>query len=166
MRYSWKNWLNNNHPEIQRRSPLPGTVPILSMISAILLLISLRGGGTGSSESISAGENTAIVESNGLAENTDVVENTDIAENTVSGEASQDAPIRRLDENGYLYYMNYDKDYYSPEVRDAMRKGGLLDPGCSSFAARIKKSLISIFWPFFPTSVWTGSTKKAFMSRS
>ena len=39
----------------------------------------------------------------------------------------------RLDEEGYLYYMDYEKDYYSQEVMDAMRKIGYIDPGCSVF---------------------------------
>ena len=39
----------------------------------------------------------------------------------------------RLDEEGYLYYMDYVKDYYSTEVMDAMRKIGFIDPGCSVF---------------------------------
>ena len=44
----------------------------------------------------------------------------------------QDAVIR-LDDDGYLYYMNYTKDYYSPEVMDAMRKINYIDSGCSVF---------------------------------
>ena len=41
--------------------------------------------------------------------------------------------LTRLDDNGYLYFMDYKKDYYSPEVMDAMRKLGYIDPGCSAF---------------------------------
>lgn len=41
--------------------------------------------------------------------------------------------ILRLDDDGYLYYMDYEKDYYSREVMDAMRKIGYIDPGCSVF---------------------------------
>ena len=41
--------------------------------------------------------------------------------------------VKRLDEDGYLYYMYYTKDYYGPEVIDAMRKIGYVDPGCSVF---------------------------------
>ena len=41
--------------------------------------------------------------------------------------------IIRLDDDGYLYYMDYEKDYYSREVMDAMRKIGYIDPGCSVF---------------------------------
>ena len=49
-----------------------------------------------------------------------------------SGAEAQDAVIR-LDQDGYLYFMDYTKDYYSPEVMDAMRKIGYIDPGCSVF---------------------------------
>ncbi len=41
--------------------------------------------------------------------------------------------LTQLDDNGYLYFMDYKKDYYSPEVMDAMRKLGYIDPGCSAF---------------------------------
>ena len=41
--------------------------------------------------------------------------------------------VTRLDDDGYLYYMNYTKDYYSLEVMDAMRKIGYIDSGCSVF---------------------------------
>jgi hypothetical protein len=44
----------------------------------------------------------------------------------------QDAEIR-LDDDGCLYYMDYTKDYYSPEVMDAMRKIGYIDRGCLAF---------------------------------
>ena len=54
----------------------------------------------------------------------------------VSGYASepekQDS-ITRLDDDGYLYYMDYTKDYYGSEVMNAMRKIGYIDPGCSVF---------------------------------
>ena len=43
------------------------------------------------------------------------------------------AAVTRLDDDGYLYYMDYTKDYYSPEVMDAMRKIGYIDHGCSVF---------------------------------
>lgn len=72
---------------------------LLTVTAAILLLISVSGGSSG------------------------------------SGDASAITQIRRLDEDGYLYYMDYDKDYYSSEVLDEMRKKGLIDPGCSCFAA-------------------------------
>ena len=48
-------------------------------------------------------------------------------------EAAEPAAAARLDEDGYLYYMDYGKDYYSPEIMDAMRKIGFIDPGCSVF---------------------------------
>ena len=46
--------------------------------------------------------------------------------------AGQNAVVR-LDEEGYLYYWDYTGDYYGPEVIDAMRKIGYIDPGCSVF---------------------------------
>ena len=55
---------------------------------------------------------------------------------SISGCASepekQDA-VTRLDDDGYLYYMDYTKDYYGSEVINAMRKIGYIDPGCSVF---------------------------------
>ena len=48
-------------------------------------------------------------------------------------ENSGQREIIRLDEDGYLYYMDYTKDYYGSEVIDALRKGGFIDTGCSSF---------------------------------
>ena len=41
--------------------------------------------------------------------------------------------LSRLDADGYLYYMDYTGDYYSPSVFDALRRVGYVDPGCSSF---------------------------------
>ena len=41
--------------------------------------------------------------------------------------------VTRLDDDGYLYYMDYTKDYYGSEVINAMRKIGYIDPGCSVF---------------------------------
>ena len=32
----------------------------------------------------------------------------------------------RLDDEGYLYYMDYTKDYYGKDVMDAMRKVGFI----------------------------------------
>ena len=49
-----------------------------------------------------------------------------------SGNENQPA-VTRLDDDGYLYYMDYTKDYYSSEVLNAMRKIGYIDPGCSVF---------------------------------
>ena len=43
------------------------------------------------------------------------------------------AGIIRLDDEGYLYYMDYTKDYYGKDVMDAMRKVGFIDSGCSTF---------------------------------
>ena len=43
------------------------------------------------------------------------------------------ADITRLDDEGYLYYMDYTKDYYGKDVMDAMRKVGFIDSGCSTF---------------------------------
>ncbi len=42
-------------------------------------------------------------------------------------------PIHRLDDDGYLYYMDYTEDYYAPEVMQEMEEKGLVDTGCSSF---------------------------------
>jgi len=49
-----------------------------------------------------------------------------------SGGGNQ-AAVTRLDDDGYLYYMDYTKDYYGPDVIDAMRKVGYIDHGCSVF---------------------------------
>ena len=56
-----------------------------------------------------------------------------IALSACSSESDDDAAVKRLDDDGYLYYMDYTKDYYGPEVIDAMRKIGYIDPGCSVF---------------------------------
>ena len=50
-----------------------------------------------------------------------------------ASEAEKQDIVIRLDDDGYLYYMDYTKDYYSPEVLDAMREIGYIDPGCSVF---------------------------------
>ena len=50
-----------------------------------------------------------------------------------ASETSNPCVVTRLDEEGYLYYMDYVKDYYSPEAMNAMRKIGFIDPGCSVF---------------------------------
>lgn len=39
----------------------------------------------------------------------------------------------KLDDDGYLYYMDYTGDYYGSEVMDALRELGYVDSGCSSF---------------------------------
>ena len=41
--------------------------------------------------------------------------------------------IRRLDEDGYLYYLDYDRDYYGSEAMAALREFGYIDSGCSTF---------------------------------
>ena len=56
--------------------------------------------------------------------------------NSISVFASDDGnhdAVTRLDDDGYLYFMDYTKDYYSSEVMNAMRKIGYIDPGCSVF---------------------------------
>ena len=50
-----------------------------------------------------------------------------------AAEIGNHGALIKLDDDGYLYYMDYAKDYYSPEVMDAMRKVGFIDPGCSVF---------------------------------
>lgn len=37
--------------------------------------------------------------------------------------------VIRLDEDGYLYYMDYTKDYYAPDVIDKLREGGSFADG-------------------------------------
>ena len=39
----------------------------------------------------------------------------------------------RLDEDGYLYYLDYAKDYYSDEVLRALEDSGATKPACSAF---------------------------------
>ena len=56
-----------------------------------------------------------------------------IALSACSSESKDNAAVKRLDDDGYLYYMDYTKDYYGTEVIDAMRKIGYIDPGCSVF---------------------------------
>jgi len=41
--------------------------------------------------------------------------------------------LTRLDEDGYLYYLDYAKDYYSDEVLKALEKSGATKPACSAF---------------------------------
>ena len=41
--------------------------------------------------------------------------------------------LRRLDEDGYLYYLDYDRDYYGSKAMDALREFGYIDSGCSTF---------------------------------
>ena len=48
-------------------------------------------------------------------------------------EAAGPAALTRLDEDGYLYYMDCTEDYYSKDAMDAMRRIGFIDSGCSVF---------------------------------
>lgn len=41
--------------------------------------------------------------------------------------------IRRLDEDGYLYYLDYNRDYYGSKAMEALREFGYIDSGCSTF---------------------------------
>lgn len=41
--------------------------------------------------------------------------------------------LTRLDEDGYLYYLDYAKDYYSNEVLKALDEAGKTKPACSAF---------------------------------
>lgn len=41
--------------------------------------------------------------------------------------------LTRLDKDGYLYYLDYTKDYYSDEVLQVLANGGEAEPGCSAF---------------------------------
>ena len=41
--------------------------------------------------------------------------------------------LRRIDADGYLYYMDFTGDYYSAQTMDSLRKAGYIDPGCSTF---------------------------------
>ena len=54
---------------------------------------------------------------------------------SITGQSQSPAQreVVRLDEEGYLYYMDYTKDYYGSDVIDALRKAELIDTGCSSF---------------------------------
>lgn len=42
--------------------------------------------------------------------------------------------LTRLDEDGYFYYLDYDKDYYSDEVMQKLEASGALKPACSAFS--------------------------------
>ena len=43
--------------------------------------------------------------------------------------AAEQRSVTKLDDDGYLYYMDYTKDYYGPEIIEALRKVA----GCSNF---------------------------------
>lgn len=60
-----------------------------------------------------------------------------------AAEQSRSHAIACLDDDGYLYYMDYALDYYGPEVMDALRKGGFIDAGCSSFSPTIRRGIPS-----------------------
>ena len=47
--------------------------------------------------------------------------------------AGKQDSVVRLDNDGYLYYMDYEKDYYGQDVMKAMRNVGYIDSGCSTF---------------------------------
>ena len=55
------------------------------------------------------------------------------------------AAVTRLDDDGYLYYMDYTKDYYGSEVMDAMRKIGYIDP-CSDMWDTYRE-LAEVYFP-------------------
>lgn len=46
---------------------------------------------------------------------------------------AQESSVIRLDEDGYLYYMDYTRDYYDSETIEVLRKQGFIDAGCSAF---------------------------------
>ena len=52
---------------------------------------------------------------------------------TDQSDVSGQREVIRLDEDGYLYYMDYTKDYYGSDVIDALKKDGFIDTGCSTF---------------------------------
>ena len=41
---------------------------------------------------------------------------------------NEEKKVRRVDDQGYLYYIDYDKDYYSSEVIQRMRELEIIDP--------------------------------------
>lgn len=59
------------------------------------------------------------------------------AEPETSVESASWQPARgeltRLDEDGYLYYLDYAKDYYSDEVLKKLDESGATKPACSAF---------------------------------
>ena len=38
--------------------------------------------------------------------------------------------MRRIDSDGYLYFMDYTGDYYSTTVMDSLKRAGYNEPGC------------------------------------
>lgn len=41
--------------------------------------------------------------------------------------------VTKFDDDGYLYFMDYNEGYYGPHVIESMREAGIIDPGCSNF---------------------------------
>ena len=56
-----------------------------------------------------------------------------VSNGTDQSDVSGQREVIRLDEDGYLYYMDYTKDYYGSDVIDALKKDGFIDTGCSTF---------------------------------
>ena len=50
-----------------------------------------------------------------------------------SSEPGKQSGVVRLDDDGYLYYMDFTEDYYAPEVMKGLEKVGYIDSGCSTF---------------------------------
>ena len=48
-------------------------------------------------------------------------------------ERSDSQTVTRLDHDGYLYYMDYTRDYYSPAIREEMKAHRYISGGCSVF---------------------------------
>lgn len=46
---------------------------------------------------------------------------------------SAEGELTRLDEDGYLYYLDYTKDYYSDEILQELDDSGVTKPACSAF---------------------------------
>lgn len=56
-----------------------------------------------------------------------------IVQLSCTGCSASQKSIRRLDEEGYLYYMDYTEDYYQPELLEEMMEAGIIEIGCSTF---------------------------------
>ena len=57
---------------------------------------------------------------------------SDAAEGEVAWRPSK-GEITRVDEEGYLYYLDFAKDYYSDEVLQELEDAGKTEPACSAF---------------------------------